>query len=161
MSEPSGPAEATAGRPSNQELLKGLQATPPRTTAPVPTPSARVAPPPPPAAPPASAPSVSPRLIAAPPPPPPGVGAPAGSPASKNNLGTTALVLGIIGIPLGALPLVWVVPVMAIVFGAKGVKASNRGEATNKTMALWGMWLGIVGVPLAAFMSLGIAMSPR
>lgn len=69
---------------------------------------------------------------------------------SRNEFGITALVLGIIGFALGWLiPLVWLSWVLAIVFGALGLRRVRRGEATNRAMTLWGMWLGIVGTALA------------
>lgn len=64
----------------------------------------------------------------------------------RNGMGVTALVLGIVGLLLSWLPFVWVTSILAIVFGAIGAKRARRGEATNRTMALWGMWLGIAAV---------------
>lgn len=59
-------------------------------------------------------------------------------------MGTAALVLGILQfICLGP-----IATILAIIFGAIGVKKANRGQATNKGTALWGMWLGIVGAIL-------------
>jgi hypothetical protein len=72
----------------------------------------------------------------------------------KNGLGITALVCGIVGLCftftyfLGP----WVggpLSVLAIIFGAIGRKRANRGEATNKTMATWGLSLGIVACVVA------------
>jgi len=67
----------------------------------------------------------------------------------RNAFGTASLVLGIAGL-LGGLvfPLVWLLSVGAIVFGALGLKRASRGEATNRTVALWGFWLGIGGTSL-------------
>ena len=77
----------------------------------------------------------------------------------RNGLGIASLVLGIVGLPLGAVPLFWVVPVLAIIFGAIGIKRANRGQASNKVMSTWGMWLGIAGVAFGAFIAFGISLS--
>jgi hypothetical protein len=37
----------------------------------------------------------------------------------------------------------FVLGVLAVVFGGLGVAAANRGEATNRTVAAWGLGLGI------------------
>lgn len=54
--------------------------------------------------------------------------------------------LGIVGAALGWIPLVWSCSILAIVFGAIGVRRADRGEATNPVMARWALWLGIVGL---------------
>lgn len=58
---------------------------------------------------------------------------------SRNGMGTAALTLGILGIFLG-----WLFSFLAIIFGSIGIARANRGEATNKSAATWGLWLGIV-----------------
>jgi len=72
----------------------------------------------------------------------------------KNGLGITALVCGIVGLCftftyfLGP----WVggpLSVLAIIFGAIGRKRASRGEATNRTMATWGLSLGILAAVIA------------
>lgn len=40
----------------------------------------------------------------------------------------------------------WSCSILAIVFGAIGVRRARNGEATNGTMARWALWLGIVGL---------------
>ena len=64
----------------------------------------------------------------------------------RNGMGITALVLGIVGLLLSWVPFVWITSILAIIFGALGAKRASRGEATNRGMALWGMWLGIAAV---------------
>ena len=63
----------------------------------------------------------------------------------QNGMGTAALVMGLLQFvclgPIGS--------VLAIVFGAIGIKKANRGEATNGGMAKAGLWLGIVGIVLS------------
>ena len=65
---------------------------------------------------------------------------------ARNGLGIAGLVLGIVGAALGWIPLVWSCSILAIVFGAIGVRRAERGDATNGTMARWALWLGIVGL---------------
>lgn len=75
----------------------------------------------------------------------------------RNGLGTASLVLGIIGvIPF---PLTGWFSILAIILGAVGAKRASRGEATNRTMALWGMWLGIVGATLQVLLYFGLGLA--
>ena len=71
----------------------------------------------------------------------------------QNGLGTAGLVLGIVGLAVG-----WcsygIPSILAIIFGAIGLKKANAGLATNRTAALWGMWLGIVGVAIGVLFTL-------
>lgn len=72
---------------------------------------------------------------------------------SKNWMGIVALVLGIAG---GG--------ILAFVFGGLGIRAANRGEATNKGMARAGIivaaaWLALGGV-LGATLGFGSVLSP-
>lgn len=93
-------------------------------------------------------PGVPPTYGAAPVPPYPYGGA---APTQGNNLGTWALVLGIVGVVLSctcALPgLAAAIP--AIVLGGKGKTAAAQGLATNGSTASAGVVLGWVGVGLA------------
>lgn len=74
---------------------------------------------------------------------------------AKNGFGVASLVLGFVGLIGGLLiPLVWLLSVAAIVLGALARKRVNRGEATNGTMALWGLWLGIIGTGLYVVLTL-------
>ncbi len=69
---------------------------------------------------------------------------------NKNGLGVAALVLGLVGLLGGfIIPFSGLGSILAIIFGAIGLKRVKRGEATNRGMALWGMWLGIAGVALS------------
>jgi len=77
-----------------------------------------------------------------------------GYPASpRNGLGTTALVLGIVGVVAGAVVVffyvAFIVGILAIVFGAIGRGRAKRGEATNRKAATWGLSLGIVALVLS------------
>lgn len=71
----------------------------------------------------------------------------------KNGLGTAALVLGIAGV-LGSLVaprFVYIVAILAIVFGAIGLSRARKGTASNATVSGWGLALGIAGFFLALF----------
>jgi len=80
-------------------------------------------------------------------------GMPAGNAAPQNGMGVAALVLGIVGLTVG-----WcaygIPSILAIIFGAIGVKKANAGTADNRTVAMWGLWLGIVGVAIGLIASI-------
>ena len=62
----------------------------------------------------------------------------------SNRSGTAGLVLGIVGTVFSWVPFLgFVLGVLAVVFGALGMAAARRGEATNRTEAAWGLGLGI------------------
>ena len=77
----------------------------------------------------------------------------------QNGMGIAALVLGIVGVATGWCT--FLIPsILAIIFGAIGIKKANQGLANNKPLAQWGFWLGIVGVALYLlyFMFFGFAL---
>jgi hypothetical protein len=62
-----------------------------------------------------------------------------------NGLGTAGLVLGIVGAALSLVPVLgFILGVLATTFGGIGVAKANRGEATNRGMAIAGLVLGII-----------------
>lgn len=62
----------------------------------------------------------------------------------SNGLGTAGLVLGIVGTVFCWVPLFgFALGVLAVVLGGLGMAAATRGEATNWTVAAWGLGLGI------------------
>lgn len=68
----------------------------------------------------------------------------------RNGLGTAALVLGLLSLPLG-LVLVGLVPAaLALVLGFQGRRRARRGEAGNQAAATAGMALGAVGLVVGA-----------
>lgn len=71
---------------------------------------------------------------------------------ARNGMGTAALVLGILGLLFALLVgfLGLILGILAIVFGSVGMARANRGQASNKTMAGWGLGLGIASVTLVA-----------
>jgi hypothetical protein len=79
------------------------------------------------------------------------MGGPIGD-TSKNWMGVTALIVGIVGVMMclcygfGALP-----SIAAIIFGVLGKKAAAEGQATNRGMSQAGFILGIAGVIVAIF----------
>ncbi|GAA2817550.1 DUF4190 domain-containing protein [Streptomyces showdoensis] len=81
----------------------------------------------------------------------PGYGQPGWQQAPSNGMGTTSMVLGIIAVAgfcmygLGI-----VLGVLALVFGIIGLKKVNRGEATNRGMAIAGVVLGAIGTLVSA-----------
>ncbi|MQM27258.1 DUF4190 domain-containing protein [Glycomyces sp. NEAU-7082] len=82
------------------------------------------------------------------PPPPHGrEGAPPPARQERNGLGKAALILGIIAVALSFVPglnvFTWPLGVLAIVFGAIGWARANKGQATNKPIAIAGLVLGI------------------
>lgn len=85
-----------------------------------------------------------------PPPPPAPAAAGGGAPGSKNWMGITALILGIVSIVLACC---WgsgfLFGVGAIVLGVLGGKAATTGEASNGGQAKGGLITGIIGVVLA------------
>jgi hypothetical protein len=63
---------------------------------------------------------------------------------SSNWSGTAGFVLGVLGAVFCWVPVLgFMLGVLAVVFGSLGVSAGNRGEATNRTVAAWGLGLGI------------------
>jgi hypothetical protein len=73
--------------------------------------------------------------------------------APRNGLGTAALILGIIGVVVGIIPfffwLAVILGVIGLILGFVGRSRATRGEATNGTMALWGIITSAVAVVLS------------
>lgn len=80
----------------------------------------------------------------APPPPPLGGGLPGGS-TEKNNLGTWALVLGIVSFVCCGL----VAAIPAIFLGLASRKAQAAGQANNGTLGTVGLVLGIANIVMS------------
>ncbi|WP_257231242.1 DUF4352 domain-containing protein [Streptomyces sp. UH6] len=72
----------------------------------------------------------------------------------KNGMGTTALVLGIIGLVLTVTILFFwlggLLGLLALIFGIIGLGKVKKGEATNKGASLTGVILGAISVVAAA-----------
>ncbi|MGW3495541.1 DUF4190 domain-containing protein [Streptomyces sp. NPDC001020] len=86
-------------------------------------------------------------------------------PMPRNGFGVAALVLGILSVCLlcmyGVVSVI--LGILAVVFGVKGRKRADRGEADNRGQAQAGFVLGIVGIALgvavAVLMILGIVFA--
>jgi hypothetical protein len=67
---------------------------------------------------------------------------------ARNGIGTAALVLGVIAVVVSLIPVLnfftWPLGILAIVFGAVGWNRANKGQATNKKLAIAGLVLGVV-----------------
>ncbi|QMV21554.1 DUF4190 domain-containing protein [Streptomyces sp. SCUT-3] len=75
-------------------------------------------------------------------------------PGASNGVGTAALVCGIVALVLsvacfGAF-LGFFVGIAALVCGILGLRASNRGRATNRGQALAGIWTGAISMVISA-----------
>jgi hypothetical protein len=68
----------------------------------------------------------------------------------RNAMGIAALVLGVVGVLLGLLVILfwisWLPAVLAVVFGGIGLSRARKGLATNRGMALAGVILGVAGL---------------
>jgi hypothetical protein len=84
--------------------------------------------------------------------PVPGYGAPmAPPPQQNNNLGLTAMILGIISIPFAACCAFvgFFLGVAGLVLGILGMKKAGAGEANNRGQALTGVICGAIGLVLS------------
>ncbi|MFC5799907.1 DUF4190 domain-containing protein [Streptomyces formicae] len=74
-------------------------------------------------------------------------------PQPRNGMGVTALVLGIVGVALGLVIVLfwmsWLPALLAVVFGLVGLSHARKGLATNRSMALTGVVLGVAGLLIA------------
>jgi len=73
--------------------------------------------------------------------------------APKNGLGTTALILGIIGLLFAWIPIIGflglVLGVLATIFGIIGIVRAHKGTATNMVMTYIGAGLGVLSIVLS------------
>jgi hypothetical protein len=76
----------------------------------------------------------------------------------SNGMGTTGLVLGIIGVVCSLTFIFWffgvILGILGIIFGAVGRGKANRGEATNKGAATAGLVCGIVATVILPVLGL-------
>lgn len=91
---------------------------------------------------------------------PPAYGAPMMVGQPKNGMGTTSLVLGIIGLVTSWIPGVacfgWIMCILAVIFGAIGIANANKGLATNKGVATTGLILGIAAFALGIIITIAV-----
>ena len=80
------------------------------------------------------------------------------APARRNGLGTTALVLGVVGLVLVLLllfsPIGAFLGLLAVLFGILGLMRVNRGEADNRGQAVAGLVTGGLALLLGIFFTL-------
>lgn len=85
-----------------------------------------------------------------PPPPPGGVPGAGGPPQPSNGLGLASMIVGIVSIPLVCCFYLGVpAAIVAIILGFLGKGKADRGEATNRGMALAGIICGGVAIVFA------------
>lgn len=95
------------------------------------------------------------QVASTPPPPPVTETAPQASVAQspRNGLGTTALVLGIVGLIIALIPIIFglggFLGLLAFIFGLVGWSRARKGGATNKGVALAGTILGFIAIVAA------------
>ncbi|MFI7412323.1 DUF4190 domain-containing protein [Streptomyces sp. NPDC049627] len=91
---------------------------------------------------------------------PPGYGWPGMPMQPENGMGVAALVLGILSCCLfclyGVVSLV--LGILAVIFGIKGRKKAERGQATNHGQAQAGLITGIIGIVLGVIVIVLIAI---
>lgn len=71
----------------------------------------------------------------------------------RNGMGTAALVVGVVALVLAVLliffPIAFVLGILAVIFGAFGIRRADQGEANNKGHALAGLVCGALAFVLA------------
>ncbi|MEU0598792.1 DUF4190 domain-containing protein [Streptomyces sp. NPDC006393] len=76
----------------------------------------------------------------------------------SNGMGTTGMVLGIIGVVCSLTFFLWffgvILGILGIIFGAIGRGKANRGEATNKGAATAGLVCGIIATVVLPLLGL-------
>lgn len=76
--------------------------------------------------------------------------APPQQPANRNGLGTAGFVLGLIGLIFSIIPVVgiiaWPLVILGLIFGTLGVLRVNKGEASNKGLAIAGVVVSAIGL---------------
>ncbi|MGW3960466.1 DUF4190 domain-containing protein [Amycolatopsis sp. NPDC005003] len=68
----------------------------------------------------------------------------------KNGLGTAGFVLGLVGLLFAFIPLIgivaWPLTILGLIFGIVGTLRANRGQASNKGMAITAVVLSAIGL---------------
>ncbi|MFB7600457.1 DUF4190 domain-containing protein [Streptomyces sp. NPDC056160] len=81
----------------------------------------------------------------------------------SNGMGTTGLVLGIIGVVCSLTFFLWffgiILGILGIIFGAIGRGKANRGEATNKGAATGGLVCGIIATVVLPLLGIAVFAS--
>ncbi|RZQ65940.1 DUF4190 domain-containing protein [Amycolatopsis suaedae] len=70
----------------------------------------------------------------------------------KNGLGTAGFVLGLVGLIFAFIPLIgvvaWPLTILGLIFGIIGTLRANRGQASNKGMAITAVVLSAIGLAI-------------
>lgn len=70
---------------------------------------------------------------------------PATATTPANGMGTTGMILGIVGASLSLVPVLgFILGILATTFGAIGLVKANKGEATNRGQSIAGLSLGVI-----------------
>lgn len=69
---------------------------------------------------------------------------------SRNGLGTAGFVLGLVGLIFAFIPIIgiiaWPLTILGLVFGIVGTLRANRGQASNKGLAITAVVLSAIGL---------------
>lgn len=77
----------------------------------------------------------------------------------RNGFAVKSLVTGIVGVVLGWVPFAnLVLGVIAVVFGALGLRLANQGQSTAKGMSIAGLVLGIIAVIAGVVLLIAIGL---
>ncbi|MFD5327647.1 DUF4190 domain-containing protein [Streptomyces sp. NPDC127092] len=83
----------------------------------------------------------------------------------RNGLGTTALVLGILGVIFAIIPLTFwlggILGLLALIFGIIGTARAGKGLATNKGSALAGLILGALSIVASIAWTIAVATAVK
>jgi uncharacterized membrane protein HdeD (DUF308 family) len=86
---------------------------------------------------------------------------PIGTTSYRNGIGTAALVVGVVALVLAVLliffPIAFVLGILAVIFGAVGMRRATRGEANNRNHAMAGLICGAIALVLSIY--LGVRLS--
>jgi hypothetical protein len=68
----------------------------------------------------------------------------------KNGLGTAGFVLGLVGLIFAVIPIIgiiaWPLTILGLIFGVIGTLRANRGQASNKGLAITAVVLSAIGL---------------
>ena len=81
--------------------------------------------------------------------------------APRNGLGTAALVLGVLSIPLAFVVIGGLLGIVGLVLGVMALRRVARGLATNRGMAIAGIVLSVLGILLSLFIVSSVALFSR
>lgn len=78
--------------------------------------------------------------------------------AYRNGMGTAALVVGVVALVLAVLliffPIAFVLGILAVIFGAVGMRRATRGEANNRGHAIAGLTCGALAIVLSIYLGI-------